>query len=103
MMVGEGGAAAVNSRTGRSSRSAAGSLTSMINTVGAPQKWVASPALKSFQISGGSTFAMQTPVAPTAAHPQVMVQPLQWNIGSVHRYLESESRRRSIAIAIAFR
>src|SRR5215510_13053817 len=61
MIVGEGGAAAVSSRTGLSSRSAAGSLTSMIKTVGEPQKWVASPALNKRQMSGGSTFGMQPP------------------------------------------
>src|SRR5438105_714879 len=103
MIAGDGGAAAVNRRTGRSRRAASGSLASMTRTVGAPQKCVASPALNSRQIRGGSTLGMQTLVAPTAAHAQVMVHPLQWNIGRVHRYRESASSRRSRAIATAFR
>src|SRR2546428_9237202 len=103
MMVGEGGAPAVKRRTGVSSLAAAGSLTSMMRTVGAAQKAVASPDLNSLQTSGGSILGMQTLVPPTAATPQVKVQPLQWNIGSVHRYLEWASSRRSRAMARAFR
>src|SRR5438309_9171955 len=103
MIVGDGGAAAVSSLTGRSRGAAPGSLTSITSTVGAPQKCVASPALKRRQMSGGSTLGMQTLAAPTAAQAQVMVQPLQWNMGRVHTYLDSASSRRSIAIAIAFK
>src|SRR5205823_10982283 len=103
MIVGDGGAAAVNRCTGRGRRAAPGSFTSITRTVGAAQKWVASPAMKSRQISGGSTLGMQTLAAPAAAQDQVMVQPLQWNMGRVHRYLESTSSHRSIAIATAFR
>ena len=44
--VGEGGAPAVKSRAGRSRRPAAGSLTSMVSTVGAAQK-CQSPSLRS--------------------------------------------------------
>ena len=103
MMVGDGGAAAVSRCTGRSSRTAPGSLVSMTSTVGAPQKCVASPDLNSRQISGGSTLGMQTLAAPTAAQAQVMVHPLQWNMGRVQRYRELASSPRSMAIATAFR
>ena len=85
MIVGEGGAPAVNRRTGASRGAALGSFTSMMRTVGAAQKAFASPDLKSCQIWGGSILGMHTLVAPTAAKPQVKVQPLQWNIGSVQR------------------
>ena len=71
-------------RAGRASRWAAGSVTSMVQTVGAAQKWVMPPS-KSAQVGPGSILGMQTLSAPTAARPQVKHQPLQWNIGRVHR------------------
>ena len=64
MIAGDGGAPAVKRRTGRSSRWASGWLTSMVSTVGAPQKWVASPRSRIPQIRAGSTAGMHTAVAP---------------------------------------
>ena len=57
----------------------------MIRTVGAAQKPLASPRANNPQTSAGSIFGMQMLRQPTAAIPQVKVQPLQWNMGSVHR------------------
>src|SRR5205814_10520566 len=44
----------------------------------------------SSQILEGSTLRRQTWVPATAVTPQVKHQPLQWNIGSVQRYLVSK-------------
>ena len=85
MIAGDGGAPAVKSRTGRSRRWARGWLASMVSTVGAAQKWVASPRSKIPQTRSGSTAGMHTAAAPTAAPAQVKHQPLQWNIGRVQR------------------
>src|SRR3712207_2549147 len=101
--VGEGGAPPVVTVTGRGSRRAPGWLTSMVWTVGAPLKWVISPCSRRSQTRAGSTLGRQTLVPPTAASAQVKHQPLQWNIGKVQRYRESERSRVSITIARAFR
>ena len=84
MSVGEGGAPAAKSRTGLTSVCAAGSFMSMVQTVGAAQKWV-TPVSNSSQVGPGSILGMQTLSAPTATTPQVKHQPLQWNMGRVHR------------------
>jgi hypothetical protein len=44
-------------------------------------------ASKSSQILSASTFLKQTCVAAAAVTAHGKVQPLQWNIGRVHRYL----------------
>src|SRR5438105_11849589 len=103
MSVGEGGVPPVQTRTRRLRRRAAGSLASMIRTVGAPLKWVMASETSSRQTSGGSTCRMHTFLAPAATRAQVWLQPLQWNIGSVHRQADSGVRRFSIVIAIAFK
>ena len=58
-------------------------------TVGAPQKCVTRSASKSSQIRAGSTLRRHTWVAATAVTAHGKHQPLQWNIGSVQRYVES--------------
>ena len=40
---------------------------------------------------------------PAAVTAQVKHQPLQWNIGSVHRYVESLVSRKCVIIASACR
>ncbi len=55
------------------------------------------------QIRLDSTRRRQTWVAPMAVTPQVKHQPLQWNIGSVHRYVESKESPVSSISPIAFR
>ena len=57
----------------------------MVSTVGAALKWVTPSSRSSCQIRSGSTLRRQTWVPPTAVTAQVMHQPLQWNIGKVHR------------------
>ena len=51
----------------------------------------------------GSTRRRHTCVAPSAVTPHVKHQPLQWNIGSVHRYFASAVMPVSIVSPIAFR
>ena len=92
MSVGDGGAPAVKSRTGRSIRRAEGCARSEVQTVGAAQKWVA-PSDSSFHTSAGSGRGMQTLHAPAAAVAQGKHQPLQWNMGSVQRYRLCAVRR----------
>ena len=64
-------------------------VDSDISTVGAAQKCVIGMPIDQGQISLGSTCGTQTCVAPAAVTAQVKHQPLQWNIGSVQRYVES--------------
>ena len=65
----------------------------MVSTVGAALKWVIPSVRSSRQISAGSMARRQTWVPPAAVTAQVKHQPLQWNIGSVHRYLVPGPRR----------
>ena len=50
-----------------------------------------------------STRRRHTWVAPNAVTPQVKHQPLQWNIGKVHRYLASNDSPVSSVSPMAFR
>src|SRR6185437_6439921 len=71
--------------------------------VGAAFRWViASPSIAA-QMSAGSVVRRQTWVPPAAVTAQVKHQPLQWNIGSVHRYLVPGPRRAWYAMAVACR
>ena len=85
MIVGLGGAAAVVMTSGRSSGLASSALAIVLRTVGAPLRWVICSPCSSSQIRSARTARRQTWRAPTAVTPQVVHQPLQWNIGSVHR------------------
>ena len=51
----------------------------------------------------GSTRRRHTWVAPYAVTPHVKHQPLQWNIGRVHRYRESNESPVSSVSPMAFR
>ena len=82
-----GGAAAVITSTVRPSgrRAASGALTSMLRTIGAPQKWLTPWSAMASKMAPGSTLRRHTWVPPIAAMVQGKHQPLQWNIGSVQR------------------
>ena len=58
----------------------------MLSTIGAPHMCVTRCSAISAKIGAGSTRRRQTCVPPTAVTAQVYDHPLQWNIGSVHRY-----------------
>ena len=60
-------------------------MISMLSTVGAPHIWVTPCSTIIGKISAGSTLRRQTCVPPIAVTDQGKHQPLQWNIGSVHR------------------
>ena len=55
------------------------------STVGAPAMWVTPAWSISRQMSSALTARRHTWVPATAVSAQVVHQPLQWNIGSVHR------------------
>jgi hypothetical protein len=57
----------------------------MISTVGAAHILEIDSRSMSSKMSAGSVRRRQTCVPPTAVTIQVNVQPLAWNIGSVHR------------------
>ena len=57
----------------------------MATTVGAPLRWVTPSVSISCQIASPRTSRRHTWVPPTATSAQAVHQPLQWNIGSVHR------------------
>ena len=53
--------------------------------MGAPQKWDTLCSAIARKIAPASTLRRQTWVPPWALTAQVKHQPLQWNMGSVHR------------------
>ena len=61
----------------------------MISTVGAAQRKVMRSPFTSEKICATSTLSKHTCVPPQAVTVQTKVQPLAWNIGSVHRYRSS--------------
>ena len=56
-----------------------------MTTVGAPFRWVTRCSRISRQITSPRTSRRQTWVPPIAVTAHGVHQPLQWNIGSVHR------------------
>ena len=82
-----GGAPAVITPTpfGAMAFASAGALASMISTVGAAHSRVILSSAAILKTVGASNFGRQTCLAPTAVTVHVKVQPLAWNIGSVHR------------------
>ena len=83
---GAGGAPAVMMVTPeRSALSASGDEYIIVSTVGAAHMLVTPCSSMSLNIWEASTLRRHRCVAPTAVTPQVWHQPLQWNIGSVHR------------------
>jgi hypothetical protein len=101
--VGEGGAAATATVTGRSTRWALRWLMIVSWTVGAPQKFVTPSASIRSQISSGSTFRIVTWQPATAVTAHVKHQPLQWNIGCSQRKTESCDRPATSASLSALR
>ena len=82
-----GGAAAVANCTtcGNGFFSCAGALSSVDITIGAPHRCVTLCVTMASYIAGARTARKQTWVPATTDSVQVKHQPLQWNIGSVHR------------------
>ncbi len=71
---------------GARARTSGGTLAMPMSTVGAAHIIVAPSLSINSNTLTGSTFRRQTCAPPTAVTIQVNVQPLAWNIGSVHRY-----------------
>ena len=99
--AGVGGEPPVPMRTGRGGLPlpASGSQIVIVSTVGAAQKWVTPDSRMCFQIRPGSSRGRHRWTPPTAVTAQLKHQPLQWNIGSVHRNTESRSTPMCSAIA----
>jgi hypothetical protein len=70
---------------GFSSSTASGARRIVVTTVGAPFRCVTPCCVMSSQISAPRTSRRQTWVPPMAVTAQGVHQPLQWNIGRVHR------------------
>src|SRR5215813_12862345 len=83
-----GGAAAVKNSTmcGNGFFSFAGALSSVAITIGAPHRCVTLCAAIASYIAGARTARRHTCVPATTEIDHGKHQPLQWNIGSVHRY-----------------
>ncbi len=84
---GGGGAPAVNRRTprGAPALTSSGALAMEMSTVGAAQNMVMRSSRMRRNTAFASTCRRQTWAMPRAVLIQVKVQPLAWNIGSVHR------------------
>src|SRR5579875_659352 len=76
---------------------------SSLSTTGAPHRWVTGYRSMRSRACSGSKDGWHTWVAPAAVTPQVIDQPLQWNIGSVHRFQLAADRPNSSAALSAFR
>jgi hypothetical protein len=82
-----GGAAAVKNRTvwDRGRFSAAGALSSVDMTIGAPHRWVTPWSAMASYMGLARTARRHTWVPATIESDQGKHQPLQWNMGSVQR------------------
>ena len=82
-----GGAAAVKNSTacGSGFFSCAGALSSVAITIGAPHRCVTLCSAIASYIAAARTWRRQTCVPATTEIVHGKHQPLQWNIGSVHR------------------
>src|SRR5678815_1169927 len=87
--AGVGGAPPVPMRTGRGSLDAPGSQIVIVSTVGAAQKCVTPDSRMCLQIELASSFGRHRCMPPVAVTAHGKHQPLQWNIGGVHRCTES--------------
>ena|SRR5436190_7187075 len=85
--AGEGGDPPTKTRTGAGQGEASCAPSSMVMTVGAAHAWVIPSVWSARQTTAGSTAGRHTWRAPVAVTAHVYAQPLQWNIGSVHRYV----------------
>ncbi len=85
MIVGLGGAPAVVAMSSRGNGPASGAFTIEMSTVGAALRCDTPSSRMRRQISTGSTLRRQTCLPPIPVIAQVVHQPLQWNIGRVHR------------------
>jgi hypothetical protein len=91
--VGDGGAPPVATRTGAGAGAAAGSLASIVSTVGAALKCVTPSSRMWRQIRPVSIAWRQRWVPPAAVTAHGKHHPLQWNIGRVQRKTEEASSR----------
>src|ERR687898_16490 len=84
--AGDGGDPPMKARTGEGQAEASLAASSIVMTVGAAHAWVIPSACSARHTTEGSTAGRQTWRAPVAVTAHAYAQPLQWNIGNVHRY-----------------
>ena len=85
IVAGAGGAPAVVTTTRCGNATVSGWFTKPMSTVGAAQKCVTPSSCTPALMPTASTLRRQTCVAPAAVTAHGKHQPLQWNIGNVHR------------------
>ena len=71
--------------------------------IGAPHRWVTPSSSRARRIAAASTRRRQTWVPACAVIVHGKHQPLQWNIGSVHRYTGWCGMAQVTTLPIAFR
>ena len=84
-IAGVGGAPPVPMRTRCAPAAASGCQASISTTVGAACRWVMPSSRSSCQMRAGSMRRRHTCTPPAAVTAHGKHQPLQWNMGSVHR------------------
>jgi len=84
-------------------RNSSGALISMLYTIGAPHRCVTVCSRISSKTWAGSTFRRHTLVPAFSASVHGKHQPLQWNIGSVHRYTACCGMPQEITLLTAFK
>ena len=80
-----------------------GAFSSIPITTGAPHRCVTPSESSSPRIAAASTRRRQTCVPASAVTVQGKHQPLQWNIGSVHRYTGCRAMPQVTTLPSAFR
>ena len=75
----------------------------VLRTTGAPQKWLTLCCLINSKIASARTCRRHTLVPATAARVHGKHHPLQWNMGSVHRYTGCAVMFQHIALESALR
>src|SRR5436190_23276620 len=104
MVAAAAGAPAVTTRIpfGAPRFRSSGAFASEISTVGAAHSEVIDSSFINRNACTGSTLRRHTCTAPTAVTSHVYVQPLAWNIGSVHRYRSAGVIGRWISVPTTF-
>ena len=104
MVAAAGGAPAVITCTplGTSPRALAGAFARDISTVGAAHSQPTCSERTRSKTRAGSTLGRQMCRPPAAVMIHTNVQPLAWNMGSVHRYVSSTVMWKWTRVSITF-
>ena len=86
-----------------SARTSSGALANMVRMIGAPHICVTLAVAMACAIAAGSARRRQTCVPPNAVIVHGKHQPLQWNMGNVHRYTGAPASPHATMLPIALR